>query len=434
MRAAFSQQELDQMLAPIALYPDPLLSQVFMAATYPLEVVQAARWSRANPDFKGDDAVRSVEQQAWDPSVKSLVAFPQLLAMMDENIGWMERLGNAFLGQQVQVSQSVQNLRQKASASGNLASNEQQRVQQQDGYIVVEPANPQVIYVPYYNPTVVYGPWWWPGYPPVYWRAPVGYYVRPGVFSGFYWGPGIVISSGFFFGGFDWHRHTTYVVNVNPYYYRYGRPPGVVYAPGAWQHDVAHRRGVAYRDEAVRRQYSHPVQPIARTDAPARVDSRGQSPSPSMQRPAAAAVPVAKPAESHPGHGAEKGEERGGERQHQENQNDRGRQPMRYHLYNPPAQVVHAAVNAPAARPYGSYNAYSSNSSYNAPVTRSAWPAPATQTARRPYVTPASSFVPHQSPNAHSAPAVTANARVAVAQHGNGNVTTISGSNHDGRR
>ena len=165
----FTQQELDQMLAPIALYPDSLLSQILMASTYPLEVVEAARWSRANPNLKGDEAVRAVEQNTWDPSVKSLVAFPQILQMMDEKLGWTERLGDAFLSQQALVMDTVQNLRQKAYAAGNLKSTDQVRVEQQGQTIVIEPTRPEVIYVPYYDPLVVYGPWWWPAYPPVYW-------------------------------------------------------------------------------------------------------------------------------------------------------------------------------------------------------------------------------------------------------------------------
>ena len=143
------------------------LSQILMASSYPLEVVEAARWSKANPNLKGDQAVQAVAQNSWDPSVKSLVAFPQILMMMDDKLNWTDRLGDAFLAQQQQVMDTVQNLRQKASAAGNLTSNDQIRVDQQGQSIVVEPANPQVIYVPYYNPMVIYGPWWWPAYPPV---------------------------------------------------------------------------------------------------------------------------------------------------------------------------------------------------------------------------------------------------------------------------
>src|SRR3989449_9236839 len=143
-KPVFTQQELDQMLAPIALYPDSLLTQILMASTYPLEVVEAARWSRANTSLKGDQAVQAVTQNSWDPSVKSLVAFPQILQMMDEKLDWTERLGDAFLAQQTQVMDTVQNLRQKAYEAGNLKSTDQVRVDQQGQTIVVEPARPAV--------------------------------------------------------------------------------------------------------------------------------------------------------------------------------------------------------------------------------------------------------------------------------------------------
>ena len=216
----FTQQELDQMLAPIALYPDSLLSQILMASTYPIEVVQAARWSKANPNLNGDQAVKAVEQNNWDPSVKSLVAFPQVISMMDEKLDWMQRLGDAFLSQQQQVMDTVQDLRQKAQAAGNLQSNQNVRVAPQGQTIVIEQANPQVVYVPYYNPMVVYGPWWYPDYPPVYWGPWPGYYASPGFGAGFFWGAGITIGTGFFFGAFDWPHRYVNVVNVNNYYYR----------------------------------------------------------------------------------------------------------------------------------------------------------------------------------------------------------------------
>ncbi|WP_221764447.1 DUF3300 domain-containing protein [Methyloradius palustris] len=268
----FSQQELDQMLAPIALYPDALLSQVLMASTYPLEVVQAARWSRANPDLKGDQAVKAAQQNNWDPSVISLTAFPQILGMLDEKLEWTERLGDAFLEQQPQVMDTVQGLRQKAMAAGNLQSNDQvqvnQQAQQGQTVIVIQQAAPQVVYVPYYNPTVVYGPWWWDAYPPVYWNPWPGYYRRPGYNSGFYVGVGISVGGGFFFGNFDWHQRHVNVVNVNNYYYRnyynnHPRPPvGANPRPypdrGAWQHDPDHRRGVPYPNSALQQQFSRP--------------------------------------------------------------------------------------------------------------------------------------------------------------------------------
>ena len=285
-QAAFSQQDLDQMLAPIALYPDSLLSQILMAATYPLEVAQAARWSRANPGWQGDEAVRAVEQKDWDPSVKSLVAFPQILAMMDEKPEWTERLGDAFLAQESQVMDSVQHLRQRAYAEGQLRSNDRIRVVSQGPAIVIVPADPEVVYVPYYDPTVVYGNWWWPE-PPVYWAPWRGYHPpRQGVF--FSWGTGIPVASGFFFGAFDWPRRYARVVNVHPYYYNrtvvINRQVNVhdntvarnVHtAPGVWQHDPAHRRGAPYRGTGVRASFAadgaqiHPraAQPAAQPQA-----------------------------------------------------------------------------------------------------------------------------------------------------------------------
>ncbi|HZC68414.1 MAG TPA: DUF3300 domain-containing protein [Nitrospirales bacterium] len=266
-RPTFTQQELDQMLAPIALYPDSLLTQILMASTYPLEIVEATRWSRVNPNLKGDQAVQAVAQNSWDPSVKSLVAFPQILQMMDEKLDWTERLGDAFLAQQAQVMDTVQNLRQKAYAAGNLQSTDQARVTQQGQTIVVEPTNPQVVYVPYYDPLVVYGPWWWPAYPPVYWAPWPGYFVGPGFGVGFVWGVGITVGAGFFFGAFDWpHRHVN-VITVNNFFIR----NNVV---RTWGHDPIHRRGVLYRDASLRQQFR-------RTSASPEVrrDFRGHEPS-----------------------------------------------------------------------------------------------------------------------------------------------------------
>ena len=272
----FAQQELHQILAPIALYPDSLLSQILMASTYPIEVVQAARWSRANPGLSGDAAVRAVEQQSWDPSVKSLVAFPQVISMMDEKLDWMERLGDAFLSQQQQVMDAVQELRQKAQAAGNLQSNEIVRVEPQGQTIIIEQANPRVVYVPYYDPTIIYGPWWYPAHPPVYWAPWPGYYARPGFSTGFFWGTGISIGSGFYFGAFDWPHRYVNVVNVNNFYYQ---PPAVapygVQSDG-WYHDPAHRRGVPYRDPVLRQEFARPF-PVGRPDA--RRDFRGIEPS-----------------------------------------------------------------------------------------------------------------------------------------------------------
>ena len=171
----FSKEQLDQMLAPIALYPDSLLSQVLMAATYPADVADAAKWSKANPNQKGDAAAKAVASQPWDPSVASLVAFPQVIQTMGDKPDWVQNLGDAFLASSKDVLDSVQRLRQQAEKSGNLKTTEQQKIvveqapqQPTQQIIKIEPANPQVVYVPAYNPTVVYGTWPYPAYPPYY--------------------------------------------------------------------------------------------------------------------------------------------------------------------------------------------------------------------------------------------------------------------------
>jgi len=248
---SFSQQELDQMLAPIALYPDALLSQILMAATYPMEVIEAARWAGEHPDFSGDEAVRAAETEDWDPSVKSLVAFPQVLARMGENLQWTQSLGDAFLDQQEQVMDTVQALRRKAQAAGNLRSDDRLSVVESGPRLLVQPLDPQVVYVPYYDPLVVYGSWWWPAYPPVYWRPWPGYYARPAYARGFYWGSPVGISVGFFFGTIDWRQRQVRVVHVNNYYYNpttvrhaHASPRPSVQRPGVWHHDPDRRRGI----------------------------------------------------------------------------------------------------------------------------------------------------------------------------------------------
>jgi hypothetical protein len=279
-RKTFSQAELDQALAPVALYPDALLSQVLMAATYPLEVVEAARWSRAHSGIQGDEAVRAVQDKDWDPSVKSLVAFPNLLTRMDENLEWTRRLGDAFLAQEKQVMETVQQLRQRAQAAGKLQSDERQRVDNDGGNIVIEQANPRVVYVPYYDPYVVYGPWWWPAYPPVYWGPWPGYAVG---YPGFWWGVGVGVTAGFFFGSIYWPHYHVAVAYPNVYYTKpvaaysrpYGPPPKPIQA-GHWQHDTWHRHGVGERYEQRRANAMPPAGFRASGDVPG-PQGRGES-------------------------------------------------------------------------------------------------------------------------------------------------------------
>ena len=167
---SFSQGELDAVLAPIALYPDPLVTHILNASVYPQDVAAAAAWSRAYPQLQGDAALAAVEGQVWHPSVKALVAYPDVLARMAESPQWLADLGAAYTGSPDAVNAEVQQLRQRAQATGNLQSNADQYVYQQGSDIVVQPVYPGVIYAPYYNPYIVYGPWWVPAFRPVYWR------------------------------------------------------------------------------------------------------------------------------------------------------------------------------------------------------------------------------------------------------------------------
>jgi len=249
----FTQAELDQMLAPIALYPDALLSQILMAATYPVEVVQAARWSRASPHLKGEDAVRAVEPMDWDPSVKSLVAFPQLLDRMNERIEWTERLGDAFVAQELQVMDTIQHLRQRADAAGNLGSSPEMHVVRDGGYILIEPASPHLVHVPYYDPIIVYGRWWWPAHRPVSWAPWPGHYVRTTHVSAFVRGGAVVIRTGFFFGRFNWPHRQVIVIHPKPanvIVHRRARvihsAPAPVQKPVRWKHDPRRRHGVSH--------------------------------------------------------------------------------------------------------------------------------------------------------------------------------------------
>lgn len=259
----FTNEQLDQLLAPIALYPDALLAQVLMASTYPLEVVEAARWSQANPNLKGDAAVAAVKTQDWDVSVKSLTAFPQTLQMMSNQLDWTQKVGDAMIGQQKEVAASVQRLRARAEAAGNLKSTPQQKVTKQasDGAsaIVIEPANPEVVYVPYYNPAWAYGPWPYPAYPPPYYPPPPNY--GQALMTGMMFGLGVAAGSAMF-GGWHWgwsggawgNSYTTVNVNkatnisVNNF-------DANKYRDGHWNFDPAHRGGVPYRTPGEREKY-----------------------------------------------------------------------------------------------------------------------------------------------------------------------------------
>ena len=246
---AFKTEELEQLAAPIALYPDALVAQILMASTYPLEVVEAARWSKANPNIKEKALEDAMQQQKWDPSVKSLTAFPQVLAMMNAKLDWTQKLGDAFLAQQKELMDSVQRLRKKAQEAGHLKSSKEQTVtaEQQGGTTIVkvEPASPSVVYVPTYDPMVVYGPWPYPGYPPYYWYPPG---PPPGAVA-FSFTVGIFVGAAMW-GGCNWHGGGVY---INHHSYNQFNRTNI--NTGDWQHRPEHRKGVEYRDNASRDKY-----------------------------------------------------------------------------------------------------------------------------------------------------------------------------------
>jgi hypothetical protein len=257
--AAFKQEELEQMLAPIALYPDALLSQIFMASTYPLEVVQADRWAKQNKELKGDPLTAALEKQPWDPSVKSLVNFPLVLAMMSEKLDWTQQLGDAFLGQQKEVMAAVQTLRKKAADAGTLKSTKEQKVVIEQETIIIESASPQVVYVPTYNPTVVYGTWAYPAYPPAYYYPP-GYVPGTALLS---FGAGLALGAawGYGWGHCDWHGGDVDIdvnrnANINRNIDRGKYATQYQGGRGNWQHNPEHRKGVSYRDPATGQRYN----------------------------------------------------------------------------------------------------------------------------------------------------------------------------------
>jgi hypothetical protein len=252
--ATFKNEELDQMLAPIALYPDSLLAQVLMASTYPADVAEAVAWSKAHPDDKGDAAIKKVEGQAWEASVKSLVAFPQVLAMMGARPDDVQRLGDAFLADPARVMDRVQFLRKKAQEAGNLKTTEQQKVstatEENKTVIIVEPAQPQTVYVPVYQPTV-YGTWWYPSYPPYYWAPPPYYYPGGAFIGGVIWGAAVVGIANGLWGGCNWGRGD---VNINVNRYNNINVNNKI-SNGNFSHNAARRGDVPYRDSKSREQY-----------------------------------------------------------------------------------------------------------------------------------------------------------------------------------
>jgi len=262
----FAPQQLDNLVAPIALYPDPLLGQVLAATTYPVELVEAQQWLQANSNLHGQELIDAAKQQSWDASVQALVSMPDVLTRLNQDIHWTTDLGNAFLAQPADVMGAVQRMRARAQANGKLQSNQQETVttETQNGQqaIEIQPADPQVIYVPYYDPAYVWGAPSWGYYPPLYYPYGFGWYpgIHIGAFFGGWggwgwggwgwgWGPnwfggGLFINAGFF----------------NHYGYGFGGVYGGRFGAGfrgttAWAHDPAHRMGAGYSNAGLNARY-----------------------------------------------------------------------------------------------------------------------------------------------------------------------------------
>ena len=283
--ATFTPEQLEQVAAPVALYPDPLLAQVLMAATYPLEIVQAARFVRDHKDLKGDQLNEALKDQTWDDSVKSLVEFPEVLALMDGKLDWTQKLGDAFLANQKELLDAVQRLRARAQAQGNLKSTKEQKVTVEAAaapaapgqpaappqVITIEPANPEVVYVPSYNPSAVYGAWPYPAYPPAS-PYPPGYAFGGALLS---FGVGMAVG-GALWGNCNWgggnadvhvEHYQNYSKNVNRSNVANERVSHYQQGQGGnrsqWNHSPEHRQGVQYRDQATQQRYNKAGNPQA---------------------------------------------------------------------------------------------------------------------------------------------------------------------------
>lgn len=246
-------EELDQLVAPIALYPNSLLSQVLIASTYPLEVVEAERWAEQNKNLKGDALKKAADPKKWDDSVKSLTAVPDVLKMMSDKLDWTQKLGDAVLAQQPDVMDAIQRLRQKAQANDKLKTNKQQKVsttsQGGQSYIVIEPVQPNTVYVPYYDPGVVYGSWPYPAYPPYAFPAP-GYIAGTAIATGVAFASGVAVGAwarpgGWWGGGFNWGNNN---ININN--------DIDINKRNNWVHNSDHRHGVRYSNDSVKQKFT----------------------------------------------------------------------------------------------------------------------------------------------------------------------------------
>jgi len=287
--------QLDSLVAPIALYPDPMLAQVLAASTYPLEIIQLQQWLAKNKDLKDKALVDAVSKQPWDPSIQGLAAIPEVVKRLADDIQWTTDLGNAFLAQQSDVMDAVQRMRKKAQDSGNLKSTEQQKVEtkvvESKQVVVIQQANPEVVYVPTYNPTVVYGPPVYP-YPPIYYPPP-GYYAAGMAIS---FGVGLAMGAAWGGGwgyGCGWGGNNNVTINNNNNFNRNSNIQGgnrVSNQPtrgggnrgggggNSWQHNPQHRGGTPYSDRSTANKYGGTTRGASASDRQANArQNQGQA-------------------------------------------------------------------------------------------------------------------------------------------------------------
>ncbi len=259
--AALVPDQLDSLVAPVALYPDPILSQVLVAATYPLEIVEAARWLGANSTLQGKALVDAAAKQTWDASVQALVMFPDLLKLLNKDIGWTSDLGNAFLAQQQEVLDAVQRMRQKAQNKGALQSNEKQTVSTAteggNTYIQIEPASPEVVYIPQYDPSAIWGPPPYYPYPPVYYPSAGAVFTAGAIAFGVGVAVGAIWSGGWRGWGWNagWGNHNV-VINNNFISRNNFNRVNIAGNGNTWVHNPAHRGGVPYNNRNVADRYT----------------------------------------------------------------------------------------------------------------------------------------------------------------------------------
>ncbi len=248
----FSDAELDSILAPIALYPDTVLTHILIASTYPLEVLNAYRWRKDNAHLSAEEVAEEVEMFDWDPSVRALAPLTQVLETMSDDLDWLQNLGDNVLIDQARVLERVQVLRQHALNSGHLKNSDYLTYEQDEEVIVIEPRRREVVYIPYYDTRVVYGNWWH-HIEPVYWHHPVHALSH----ASFFWSPSFHLSAHFYFGGIHWHNRHVVVTHAPVRYYRHPRYNRHVYSKGyqRWDHNADHRR-TRYSSRVVNRVHS----------------------------------------------------------------------------------------------------------------------------------------------------------------------------------